>query len=88
MPADRLPFIHVCDAPVKESYTTEELLHAGRVERLPPGEGAIDIKDILRHMPHGIPIALEAPMTAMTAARGVEWVARRVREAAGRLLAT
>ena len=26
---------------------TEELLHAGRVERLPPGEGGIDIKRIL-----------------------------------------
>lgn len=83
----RLPFVHVCDAPVLPSYSTEELLHAGRAERLPPGEGAIDIIGILRHMPPGIPVALEVPMTAMTAAEGPEAVARRVRQAAVRLLA-
>ena len=86
IPAARLPFVHVCDAPVQESYTTEELLHAGRVERLPPGEGGIDIKGILSHMPQNIPVALEAPMTAMSAAEGDEAVALRVRQAAERLL--
>jgi sugar phosphate isomerase/epimerase len=86
IPARRLPFVHVCDAPVQQSYTTEDLLHAGRAERLPPGEGAIDIRGILSHMPQGIPIALEVPMTAMTAAEGAEAVALRVRQAASRLL--
>ena len=88
LPASRLPFVHVCDAPVQASYTTEELLHAGRAERLPPGEGEIDIRRILKHMPQGIPVALEVPMTAMTAAEGAEAVALRVRQAAERLLAT
>ncbi|HXL28754.1 MAG TPA: sugar phosphate isomerase/epimerase [Bradyrhizobium sp.] len=83
----RLPFVHVCDAPVQDTYTTEELLHAGRAERLPPGEGGIDIGGILRHMPQGIPVALEVPMTAMNAAEGAEAVALRVRQAAERLLA-
>jgi sugar phosphate isomerase/epimerase len=87
VPAWRLPFVHVADAPVRKSYTTEELLHAARAERLPPGEGAIDIAGILEHMPKGIPIALEVPMTARTAAEGAEAVALRVREAASRLLA-
>ena len=87
VPASRLPFVHVCDAPVRESYTTEELLHAGRAERLPPGEGAIDIRGILKHMPQGIPVALEVPMTTMAAAEGAEAVALRVRQAAERLLA-
>lgn len=86
LPASRLPFVHVCDAPVQESYTTEELLHAGRAERLPPGEGGINIRGILRHMPPGIPVALEVPMTAMSAAEGAEAVALRVRLAAGRVL--
>ncbi len=87
IPAARLPFVHVCDAPVQARYTTEELLHAGRAERLPPGEGGVDIRGILRHMPTGIPVALEVPMTALTAAVGAEAVALRVREAAARLLA-
>jgi sugar phosphate isomerase/epimerase len=86
IPASRLPFVHVCDAPVKDAYTTEELLYAGRAERLPPGEGEIDIRSILRHMPPGIPVALEVPMTAMRAAEGPEAVALRVRQAAARLL--
>src|SRR5262249_45697558 len=87
LPAPRLPYIQVSDAPVQPSYTTEELLHAGRAERLPPGEGGIDIAEILRHMPRGIAIALEIPMTAMTAAQGTEAVARRAREAAEHLVA-
>ena len=85
MPAARLPFIHVADAMVRPGYTTEELLHAGRVERLPPGEGEIDIKTIVSHMPPRIPLALEVPMTALTAAIGPEAVALRVRQAATRL---
>jgi sugar phosphate isomerase/epimerase len=88
VPASRFPFVHVCDAPAGTSWTREQLFHAGRVERLPPGEGRIDIKGILAHMPPGIPIALEVPMTAMAAAQGEEAVALRVRQAAERLLAS
>lgn len=87
IPAGRLPFVHICDAMVQESYTTEELLYTGRAERLPPGEGEIDIRSILHRMPRGIPLALEVPMTAMTKAKGAETVALRVRQAAERLLA-
>ena len=82
----RLPFLHLCDAPVQASYTAEELLHAGRAERLPPGEGGINLRRFLRHMPGGIPVALEVPMTALAAAEGAEAVALRARRAAGRLL--
>jgi sugar phosphate isomerase/epimerase len=85
-PRTRLPFVHVADAPVQESYTAEELLYAGRAERLPPGEGGIDIRAIVNCMPEGLPIALEVPMTAFTASEGVEAVALRVRLAASRLL--
>lgn len=88
IPASRFPFVHVCDAPAGRSWTREQLLHAGRVERLPPGEGGIDVKGILSHMPPGIPMALEVPMTAMAAAEGEEAVALRVRQAAERLLAS
>jgi sugar phosphate isomerase/epimerase len=84
-PRSRLPFAHVADAPVLKSYTIEELLHAGRAERLPPGEGSINIRNVLDHMPDGIPIALEVPMTTMAAAEGFEAVALRVRQAASRL---
>ena len=71
---------------MQDSYTTEELLHAGRAERLPPGEGAIDIKRVLAEMPPSIPVSLEVPMTAMTAAEGAEAVAARAIRAARHLL--
>ena len=48
--------------------------------------GGIDIGGILRLLPPGIPLALEVPMTATMAAQGCEAVARRVCEAAQRLL--
>jgi sugar phosphate isomerase/epimerase len=87
-PKARLPFVHVADAPVQEAYTMDELLNTARAERRPPGEGGIDIRGILNQMPEGLPIALEVPMTALTAAEGSEAVAMRVRLAASRLLST
>jgi len=87
IPAQRLPFVHVADAPAERPATTEGLIHAARCERLPPGEGAIDIAGILGRMPRGIPVALEVPMQALTREIGAEGVARRVREAAAHVLA-
>ena len=82
----RMPFVHMCDAPAERPTTLEGLLHHARAERLPPGKGGLDIKGVLRHMPPGIPIALEVPMTALTLAAGPEEVARRAITAARRLL--
>jgi sugar phosphate isomerase/epimerase len=87
VPASRLPLVHVCDAPAERPTTTEGLLHNARAERLPPGEGGLDIAGVLRRMPPEIPIALEVPMQGLTREVGPEEVARRVREAATRLLA-
>ena len=83
---DRLPFVHVCDAKAGATFTTEQLLHTARAERLPPGEGDIDIASILRRMPPNITIGLEGPMEALTRECGPEEVARRVRRAAGSLM--
>ena len=82
----RLPFVHVCDVPAPRPTTTEGLLHNARAERLPPGEGGLDILGVMRLMPPGIPVALEVPMEALTREIGPEGVALRVREAASRLL--
>lgn len=86
VPASRLPMVHICDAPAEKPTTTEGLLHNARAERLPPGEGGLDILGVLRHLPPGIPIALEVPMERLTHEVGAEEVARRVHEAGDRLL--
>lgn len=86
LPPQRLPFVHLCDAPVYPSYSTEDLLHTGRAERLPPGEGQIDLKSILACLPRNLPISLEVPMTALSAQSGSRLVAQRVLRAAQDLL--
>ncbi|GAA6148539.1 TIM barrel protein [Pseudooceanicola nitratireducens] len=72
LPPERLRFAHLCDAPVHPPYSTEDLLHAGRAERLPPGDGGIDLSAYVRALPGDLPLALEVPMTAHTAAHGPE----------------
>ena len=86
VPPVRLPFVHVCDAPAERPQTLEGLLHQARAERLPPGEGGLDIKGVLQHMPPGIPVALEVPMTELTRSAGPEAVASRVIQAARHML--
>jgi sugar phosphate isomerase/epimerase len=87
IPPHWLPMIHLCDAPAGKPATTEELLHTARAERLPPGQGAIDIAPVLRAMPHNTQVALEVPMQQMTRSEGPEAVARHVHDAAVRFLA-
>jgi sugar phosphate isomerase/epimerase len=87
IPPHWLPMIHLCDAPAGKPVTTEELLHTARAERLPPGQGAIDIAPALRAMPRNTQIALEVPMQQLTRSEGPEAVARHVHDAAVRFLA-
>lgn len=86
LPTTQLPFLHLCDAAVHPPYSAEDLLHVGRAERLPPGEGQIDLTAILGRLPPCLPIALEVPMTALQARKGSQYVASRVFDAASRLL--
>jgi sugar phosphate isomerase/epimerase len=66
IPADRLPFAQLCDAPVQESYTFDELIYAGRDERLAPGLGEIPLQDIIEALPKATPISLEVPQLQRT----------------------
>lgn len=62
IPPHKLPFMHLCDALRYDSYNKELLLHTAREDRLPPGEGEIDLASIIRAMPKGVPMGLEVPM--------------------------
>jgi len=86
IPPHWLPMAHLCDAPAEKPTTTEGLLHTARVDRLPPGEGGIDIAPILSAMPGDTRIALEVPMQGMTRLHGAEAVARHVHDVAVRFL--
>jgi sugar phosphate isomerase/epimerase len=86
IPPQWLPMMHLCDAPAGRPATTEGLLHTARAERLPPGEGCIELAPILKAMPDNSQIALEVPMQGMTALEGPEAVARHVHDSAVRFL--
>ena len=63
LPAERLPFAHLCDALVLAEYTTEQLLHTARAERLSPGTGEIDLVRFIGALPQDIPLGLEVPVS-------------------------
>ena len=87
IPAHWLPMVHLCDATSTKPTTTEGLLHTARAERLPPGDGGIDIAAILKRMPHDATITLEVPMQDLTERESPEAVARHVHDVAVRFLA-
>lgn len=61
IPAHRLPFAHLCDAPVAPPYSVDTLLHTAREARLPPGEGHIPLTAFLNTLPPNLPLGLEVP---------------------------
>lgn len=61
IPPDRLPFAHLCDAPVHPPYSTEDLLATARGARCLPGEGEIDLASWLAALPAGCPLGVEIP---------------------------
>lgn len=62
LPRERLRYVQLCDAARSRPAGREGLLREATKERLPPGEGAIDLVGMLCAMPRGIPVALEVPM--------------------------
>ena len=62
IPRDRLRYFQICDAPADRGDDRARLIHIATKERLLPGEGAIDLVGLLRHLPRRIPVALEIPL--------------------------
>jgi len=62
VPAARLAYLQFCDAPAERPADLAGLLHQARAERLPPGEGGLDLRGILAATPADAPLSLEIPM--------------------------
>lgn len=84
---ERLRFAHLCDAPVLPRYDEETLLFTAREERLPPGEGQIDLAAFLGALPAELPLGLEVPRTRRTAEIGAAQVMQEIMAATRRVLA-
>ncbi len=64
------------------------MLHTARHERLPPGEGGIDLAAMLMALPAEAPISIELPNDLRKAAMGVPAWARLAVERTRALLAS
>jgi len=58
----RLGYLQFCDAPAERPADIEELLRQARSDRLLPGDGALDLRALLRAMPPEAPLSLEIPL--------------------------
>jgi sugar phosphate isomerase/epimerase len=76
LPREWFRFAHVCDAAKEVPPTMAGIIRTARDERQFPGEGGIEVREILACLPPGVPYALEIPRVALTKAVGPEEVAR------------
>ena len=84
IPKSWYKFAHICDGPKEIPTEKEGLIHTGRDARLYVGEGAIDIKGILSHLPEDLVYSIELPHIARSAEYGYAEHARRCIETAKR----
>ena len=59
IPRELLHYAQMCDAQAGLNFTTEELIHTARQERLLPGEGNIDVKGLFANLPQDLPVSVE-----------------------------
>jgi sugar phosphate isomerase/epimerase len=81
-----LNFVHLCDAPAEVPTTKEELIRAGRDERLYVGEGGIDVAAIVNRIPE-TPYSIELPHIARVKELGYAEHASRCIDSAKKYLA-
>jgi len=86
LPREWFHFVHLCDAAREIPTTTEGLIHTARADRYFPGEGGLNLREILDCMPT-VPYSLEIPNDALMKELGPEEFARRAIRASERYLA-
>lgn len=87
IPASRLSYGQLCDAPAEIPTTTEGLIHTARCARLLPGEGGIDLVGMIRALPDDLPLSLEIPHDERLPMLGAEEWARQALAGAKRIVA-
>ena len=59
IPRSLLHYAQICDAVAGTHFTTEEMIHTARCERLLPGDGTIDIAGLFAALPADLPVSVE-----------------------------
>jgi sugar phosphate isomerase/epimerase len=88
VPAGKLHYWQLCDAPAERPTSTEEMMHVARNERMFPGEGGLDLAALARAMPPGIAVSIEVPTATLARTMDAEARARRALKAARSVIAS
>ena len=59
IPRHWLHYAQVCDAEAGTHFSTEQMIHSARCERLLPGEGSIDLAGMSDALPADLPVSVE-----------------------------
>lgn len=59
IPRGLLHYAQICDAEAGLNFTTEEMIHTARSERLLTGEGNIDVKGLFAALPQDLTVSVE-----------------------------
>lgn len=72
LPRQALHYAQWCDAQPGTHFSEAQLIHTARQERLPPGEGGIDLAGLAQALPAELPISVEVPHLVRQQAMGDE----------------
>lgn len=88
LPRELVDYVQVCDAPAPRPAPDDfaTMVHQARNARAFPGEGMLDLPAMLRALPAGVPLSLEAPVAALAGVLTPVERARRGRRAMDALL--
>jgi sugar phosphate isomerase/epimerase len=59
IPRGLLHYAQICDAVAGTHFSTEQMIHTARCERLLPGDGTIDIAGLFDALPVDLPVSVE-----------------------------
>jgi sugar phosphate isomerase/epimerase len=59
IPRELLHYAQICDAQAGLNFSTEQMIHTARCERLLPGDGNIDVQGLFDALPADLPVSVE-----------------------------
>lgn len=87
MPPEWFRYLQLCDvASAEPPPSREAFIVEATQERLPPGEGVIDLVGLLRSLPPAIPLALEIPQISLSHSRPADVRVKQAVAATRRIL--
>lgn len=61
IPPERLPYAQIADGRLAGPTSVDALRREARTDRLLPGEGELDLPQLINHLPANVPLSIEAP---------------------------